>query len=191
MSSLFFIPFHQYLQSTSVMHNPNKTVSANSKGIVVSFGDVNKHRFIKYESAVVKQIQLYGTVKYQKIEHPGFTAIQEKLYAEALYGLNFYTAQELKSMPAEKKRSVIVLYTRVQKLLNRWKQEIICKQVDSLLTALFPNSPIIKFISENEYYDKDLECPLSLRDLGITSEITIAEKLVQAKLLPYNFFKLT
>ena len=173
------------------MHNPNKTVSANSKGIVVSFGDVNKHRFIKYESTAVQQIQLYGTVKYQKIEHPGFTPIQEQLYAEALYGLNFYTAQELKVMPAEKKRSVIVLYTRVQKLLNRWKQEIICKQVDSLLLAMFPNSPIVKFLSENEYYDKDLECPMSLRDLGITSETVIAERLVQAKLLPYNFFKLT
>ena len=173
------------------MHNPNKTVSANSKGIVVSFGDVNKHKFIKYESSAVQQIQLYGTVKYQKVEHPGFNSIQEKLFAEALYGLNFYTAEELKKMSAEKKRSVIVLYTRVQKLLNRWKQEIICTQVDTLLTALFPNSPIIKFISENKYYDKDLECPFSLRDLGITSERVIAERLVQAKLLPYNFFKLT
>jgi len=38
----------------------------------VSFGDVNKHRFVKYESIAVKQIQLYGTVKYQKIEQPGF-----------------------------------------------------------------------------------------------------------------------
>ena len=173
------------------MHNPNKTVSANSKGIVVSFGDVNKHRFIKYESTAVKEIQLYGTVKYQKIEHAGFNPIQEQLYAEALYGLNFYSAQELKSMSAEKKRSVIVLYTRVQKLLNRWKQEIICKQVDNLLIALFPNSPITKSITEKEYYDKDLECPMSLRDLGITSESLIAERLVQAKLLPYNFFKLT
>jgi hypothetical protein len=173
------------------MTNPNKTVSANSKGIVVSFGDVNKHKFIKYECTAVQQIQLYGTVKYQKVEQPGFNPIQEKLFAEALYGLNFYTADELKKMPAEKKRSVIVLYTRVQKVLNRWKQEIICKQVDSLLIALFPNSPIVKFISENEYYDKDLECTMSLRDLGITSETVIAEKLIQAKLLPYNFFKLT
>lgn len=173
------------------MHNPNKTVSANSKGIVVSFGDVNKHRFIKYEATAVQQIQLYGTVKYQKIEHPGFTAIQEKLYAEALYGLNFYTTEEIKTMSVEKKRSVVVLYTRVQKLLNRWKQEVICKQVDNFLIALFPNSPIAKTMIESEYYDKDLECPMSLRDLGITSERIIAEKLVQAKLLPYNFFKLT
>ena len=173
------------------MSNPNKTVSANSKGIVVSFGDVNKHKFIKYEPTAVQQIQLYGTVKYQKIEQPGFNPIQEKLYYEAVYGLNFYTTDEIKSMSVEKKRSIIVLYTRVQKLFNRWKQEIICKQVDSLLISLFPNSPIVKFISENEYYDKDLECPFSLRDLGITSERVIAEKLIQSKLLPYNFFKLT
>jgi hypothetical protein len=173
------------------MHNPHKTVSANSKGIIVSFGDVNKHKFIKYELTGVEQIQLYGTVKYQKIEQVGFNPIQERLYAEALYGLNFYTAEELKAMPAEKKRSIMVLYTRVQRMLNRWKQEIIWKQVDSLLISLFPRSPIIKFISENEYYDRDLECPLTLRDLGITSETLIAEKLIQSKLLPYNFFKLT
>jgi hypothetical protein len=173
------------------MYNPNKTISANSKGIIVSFGDVNKHRFIKYESETVNQIQLYGTVKYQSIEQTGFNPIQEKLFAEAMYGLNFYTAEELKVMPAEKKRFIIVLYTRVQKLLNMWKQEIIAKQVDHFFLTLFPNSPFTKFLVENEYYDKTLECPLSLRDLGITSEKLIAEKLVESRLLPYNFFKLT
>jgi hypothetical protein len=174
------------------MSNPNKTVSANSKGIVVSFGDVNKHKFIKYESSAVNKIQLYGTVKYQKIEQPGFNPIQEKLYYEAVYGLNFYTTDEIKSMSVEKKRSIIVLYTRVQKLFNRWKQEIICKQVDAFFLALFPNSPFTKFLVENsDYYDKNLECSLTLRDLGVTNERIIAEKLVESKLLPYNFFKLT
>lgn len=173
------------------MRNPHKTVSANSKGIIVSFGDVNKHKFIKYEPTGVEQIQLYGTVKYQKIEQVGFNPIQEKLYAEAIYGLNFYTAEQIKEMPAEKKRSIMVLYTRAQRMLNRWKQEIIWKQVDSLLISLFPRSPIIKFLSENDYYDRDVECTLTLRDLGITDQRVIAEKLIQFKLLPYNFFKLS
>jgi hypothetical protein len=173
------------------MYNPNKTVSANSKGIVVSFGDVNKHKFVKYESTVVQQIQLYGTVKYQKIEQSEFNPTQEKLFAEAMYGLNFYTTQEIKTMPVEKKRHIIVLYTRVQKMLNIWKQEIIGKQVDHFFATLFPNSPFTKFLLANEFYDKNLECPLSLRDLGITSEKLIAEKLVESRLLPYNFFKLT
>ena len=128
-SPIFTHPFKPYY----VMYNPNKTISANSKGIVVSFGDVNKHKFVKYESVLVQQIQLYGTVKYQKIEHPGFNPMQEKLYAEAMYGLNFYTAAEIKVMPVEKKRHVIVLYTRVQKMLNMWKQEIIGKQVSVLI----------------------------------------------------------
>lgn len=173
------------------MYNPNKTISANSKGIVVSFGDVNKHKFIKYELTVVTQIQLYGTVKYQKIEQSGFNSTQEKLFAEAMYGLNFYTTAEIKIMPVEKKRHVIVLYTRVQKMLNMWKQEIIGKQVDHFFATLFPNSPFTKFLLENEFYDKNLECPISLRDLGIRSEKLIAEKLVESRLLPYNFFKLT
>jgi hypothetical protein len=173
------------------MTNPNKTISANSKGIIVSFGDVNRHKFIKYELETVQQIQLYGTVKYQKIVQTEFNPTQEKLFAEAMYGLNFYTAEELKKMPADKKRYVIVLYTRVQKMLNIWKQEIIGKQVDHFFATLFPNSPFTKFLLENEFYDKNLECPLSLRDLGVTSEKLIAEKLVESRLLPYNFFKLT
>ena len=173
------------------MYNPNKTISANSKGIVVSFGDVNRHKFIKYESTVVQQIQLYGTVKYQKIEQSEFNPTQEKLFAEAMYGLNFYTTEEIKTMPVEKKRHVIVLYTRVQKMLNIWKQEIIGKQVDHFFATLFPNSPFTKFLLANEFYDKNLECPLSLRDLGVRSEKLIAEKLVESRLLPYNFFKLT
>jgi hypothetical protein len=188
MSSPIFIdPFKPYY----IMYNPNKTISANSKGIVVSFGDVNRHKFIKYESTVVQQIQLYGTVKYQKIEQSEFNPTQEKLFAEAMYGLNFYTTEEIKTMPVEKKRHVIVLYTRVQKMLNIWKQEIIGKQVDHFFATLFPNSPFTKFLLANEFYDKNLECPLSLRDLGVTSEKLIAEKLVESRLLPYNFFKLT
>jgi hypothetical protein len=188
MSSPIFIdPFKPYY----IMYNPNKTISANSKGIVVSFGDVNRHKFIKYESTVVQQIQLYGTVKYQKIEQSEFNPTQEKLFAEAMYGLNFYTTEEIKTMPVEKKRHVIVLYTRVQKMLNIWKQEIIGKQVDHFFATLFPNSPFTKFLLANEFYDKNLECPLSLRDLGVRSEKLIAEKLVESRLLPYNFFKLT
>ena len=31
--------------------NPNKTISANSKGINISFGDVNKHKFVYYDNS--------------------------------------------------------------------------------------------------------------------------------------------
>jgi len=39
-------------------NNPHKAVSANSKGIIISFRDVNKHKFIPYESKMVKSIQI-------------------------------------------------------------------------------------------------------------------------------------
>ena len=50
--------------------NSEKTISANSNGIVISYGDANKHQFVNYQSknAHVSKIQTEGTVKYQKIE---------------------------------------------------------------------------------------------------------------------------
>ena len=50
------------------MRNSEKTISANSKGIIVSYGDVKKHMFASYNrSEYVRKIQLGGTKKYQKI----------------------------------------------------------------------------------------------------------------------------
>ena len=53
-------------------NNPHKAISANSKGIIISFRDVNKHKFIPYESKMVNSIQIKGTAKYQKLDRPVF-----------------------------------------------------------------------------------------------------------------------
>ncbi len=68
--------------------NPNKVISANSKGITITFRDVNKHKFVYYSNNdYVRKIQLHGTTKYQKLEHTDFNKSQKRLYNVAVYGV--------------------------------------------------------------------------------------------------------
>ena len=64
----------------------DKTVSCNSYGMVISYGDVNKHQFMRYETpSHIKKIQLEGTVKYQKIEEPiRLNKKQKDLYSKTM-----------------------------------------------------------------------------------------------------------
>jgi hypothetical protein len=62
------------------MRNSEKTISANSKGIVITYGDVNKHMYTSYGNSYVKKVQLEGTSKYQNVQTHSLTPIQKELY---------------------------------------------------------------------------------------------------------------
>ena len=171
--------------------NPNKTISANSKGITINFGDVNKHKFVYYNNNndVVKNIQLHGTVKYQKIHHPEFNKIQERLYTEAVYGLKAIPNEVLMEMRVEVIRNIQNIHTRAKHVINNYKQEINNNNVDAFLSKLFPKSPIIKQMLNVKGTDPMIKVPMSLRDLKITKNM-LAQKLIEFKVLPENFFNL-
>jgi hypothetical protein len=170
-------------------NNPDKTVSANSRGIIISFRDVNKHKYIAYESKTVSDIQLYGKVKYQQVETPAFNKIQQQIYSEALYGLSIYDEKQIALMAPAKKKAVTIIYNRVQRYLNSWKQELVNIQVDKFMMTLFPHSPITKQLAAVKGHDESLKCKNSFKELGITKAM-IAKKLYQARLLPENFYQL-
>ena len=50
-------------------NNPNKTISVNSNGIVISYIDNNKHQFIKFENQDAPRRM---PAKYQEIEKSVF-----------------------------------------------------------------------------------------------------------------------
>jgi hypothetical protein len=170
--------------------NPHKTVTANSKGIIISFRDVNKHRFISYENLPVEENQSRDSKVSQQMEQPVFNKIQQKLYAEAVYGLSYYTEDEVQKMPKSKKIFLLSRYAKTQRILNRWKQEIVYERVDKLLLALFPNSPITKQLVETKGYDREFHETHSFKELGLNQK-DIAVKLIEVNLLPQNFFELT
>ena len=172
-------------------NNQNKTISCNSNGIVISYGDANKHKYVGYNSYVNK-IQLEGTVKYQKIEEQTkFSPKQKDLYSKVVYGFKAYTKEEIANMSERAKINVTVTYTKAQRILRNWKQDITFSNLDRFLLALFPNSPIIKAMCNTTGHIDDVpkEDEISFKDLGINQD-AIANKLIEFGLLPKNFYEL-
>lgn len=174
--------------------NQNKTISCNSNGMVISYGDANKHQFMRYETpSHVKKIQLHGTVKYQKIEEEfKLTPKQKDVYAKTVHGFKAYTKEELNSLSEQARIDVTVTYAKVQRILRNWKQDITFSNLDRFLLSLFPNSPVIKAMCTTTGHVDDIskEDEISFKDLGIKQKDIIA-KLIQVELLPKNFYELT
>jgi len=170
--------------------NPNKTISANSKGITITFGDVNKHKFVYYNNNdVVKNIQVHGKNMYQNIEEFGFNKIQQKLYAETVYGLKAIPNEVLMEMRVEAIRKIQARHARAKEVINNYKQEVSNNNIDTLLAKLFPKSPIVKEMIKVKGVESDIKCFISLKDLKISPKM-LAERLIKFKVLPENFFKL-
>ena len=163
----------------------NKTVSVNSKGIIISYTDSNKHMFVKFEN---QDVPRYMPAKYQKIEKPVFNEKQHKMYSEALYGLSIYPESMVSKMPKKILMKIATRTELVQKIINRWKQEIVNDKVDSFLLELFPNSPVVKDMVGIEA-DDSIKCNFSFKEVGLNQE-KIAKKLISLNLLPLNFFDL-
>ena len=171
--------------------NPNKTISANSKGINISFGDVNKHKFVYYDNSreAIKKIQLEGRSKYQEFEKPEFNKCQQTIYSQIVYGLKSISNEVLMEMPSGKIREIELLHKRAKLAINRYKQEVANQEVNTFLIKLFPKSPIVKQMTAVNGSDDYLTTTLTLRDLKITKTM-LAKKLISLNILPENFFNL-
>ena len=174
--------------------NQEKSISANSNGIIISYGDAKKHQFMRYETpSHVNKIQTEGTVKYQKIEEPiKFNPTQKDLFSKVVYGFKAFTKQEIEAMNERKRINVTVTYTKAQRILSKWKQQIAFGKLDKLLLSLFHNSLIIRQMSgitgQLDNIPKDEQ--VSFKDLGVNQN-QIANKLIEFGLLPQNFYQLT
>jgi len=172
------------------MYNPHKTISAGEYGIKICFTDNYKHTFKKYESTIdLSKIQIEGNARYQEFEKNVFNPVQEKLYAQVVYGFAAYDQKAIETMSPKTKRFIKVRYTKAQQLINRCKQEILNKSVNLFFVSLFPKSKFAREIASTEGFDKDYLCTFSLKELGL-SKIKIAEHLIENYLLPKHFFKI-
>ena len=168
-----------------MQNNQNKTITVNNKGMIIYYTDTNKHQFIKFEN---QDFPKRKTTNYQEIEKPMFNQKQQKMYSEALYGLSIYPESMVSKMPKKILMKIITRCETVQRVINRWKQEIVNDKVDLFLTTTFPKSPVVKQMVGIEA-DDTVRCNFSLKELGLNQE-KIAEKLVSLNLLPVNFFDL-
>jgi hypothetical protein len=169
-----------------IQSNQHKTASANSKGVIISFRDTNKHQFVKYNEKPLYNNSRY----YQKFDSPVFNNVQQKVYAEALYGLNVYSEDEIKTMSKNKKFKIENTQIQVQENLNLYKQEIVNNQMNGFLIKLFPNSKVVKQMCNENECDRTYINTLSFKELKITP-VMIVERLIKSHLITNNFFQLT
>lgn len=171
-------------------YNQNKTISANSKGMIVSYGDANKHQFIGYDRQVSTSFRNVQETK-RHIKPFQFSPKQKELFYQVIDGFKCFTKQEVQQMSEKQKMLISVRYTRAQRILRNWKQDVIFTELDNMLLAVFPKSPLIKkFVNVKGHVDVPKEDEITFNEIGITHE-QIANKLYDCGLLPRNFYQLT
>jgi len=172
--------------------NPNKTISASATGVLICYADSQKHQWMYYDNKTNPNNKHYpakGVSKYQQLEFKSFNKTQQQLYNQVVYGLSSYSESELAELSPAKKRKITDLFNKTQILLNLWKQEIINESVNSFLSKMFPNSRVVKDLAEMKDVDNKIKNKMSFKELKIT-RVMIATRLVEAKILPVNFFNL-
>ena len=175
------------------MFNRNKVVTAGPEGFTVYYIDTQKHFNYEYHQpllAHLQKLQLFkDSYKDKCYEQDKFSSYQNRLYKNAVYGLNSYTIDQLKKMDIREKLEIKKKHRLAQYILNQWKHEIICKLVDDFLSAVFFRS---KWVRELVQYSDDIRSwkeinRFEFADLNLT-KVDIALKLIEQKILPFNFF---
>lgn len=184
------------------MSNSNKVVSAGPDQFVVYYTDTQKHFSYGYSidqktSDHIRNFQLFGDrfreKNYQQShENQDFTSLQNKLYKEAMYGLNAYSFQELKKVGIRDKMEIVKINKLAQKIIHEWKQEMIKDQVDGFLKNLFPHSKTIESFNKitEGFTSSRINNPITFLDLHL-SKVDIANRLISKKVLPETFFQTT
>lgn len=131
------------------------------------------------------------TLNKEALNSEQYSLHQNFLYNRALYGLSIYTLEEVVTMLPEKRKRIIRLYKKTQKIINLWKQEIVNILANKLFTDIFPDMEFTKCLVE--YYgtegDPEYINNMSFKKLKISKEQVI-KKLIDNKILPKNFNEL-
>lgn len=130
----------------------------------------------------------YQTIEFEKDRYNQY---QNFLYKRAMFGLTVYSPEELAVMHTAKKKRILKVHKRTQEILNVWKQELSHMFTSALLTKFFSRSSFVKEYSEKfaGVIDPEYISKIEFKELGITKDQIIA-KLVQEKILPYNFYEI-
>lgn len=172
-------------------YNPNKSIQATRRGIIITYADDKKSTVIPYDST--ENIQLYGKKfkgkSYQEIDSDAFNPKQQLLYRMALYGLAVYTPEEVAGLINQEKFQIIKMQKRAQHVINVWKHDLTNEYIKKYFGKWFWNSDLAKEFTDEKYTDYSVVNNLSFKDLGITKRM-IAEKLMEKNILPLNFFTL-
>lgn len=116
---------------------------------------------------------------------------QKMLYAVALSGTAALDPIQEKRLSKHQRRSIELLSSRANRILNMWKSQMITNTVSSLYNKLFPTAPITPALSILMMPVKcnEFEPNLSFKELGVSMK-QIIDKLIHGSVLPDNFYEL-
>ncbi len=173
--------------------NPNKSVQATSAGIIITYCDDKKSTMIPYDRQQLQQQQLHGTTHnsthYQRVAPENFNSVQQFIYRKALYGLAVYEPHEVKKMHPREKFEIIKVQKRAQHIINVFKIDTMNDWLRGFFGKYFHNSAQAKEFMSDKHTSYDEVTNVSFKDLGI-NKYMIAQKLVEKKVLPMDFFEL-
>lgn len=159
----------------------------------------------RYQS--LSELELSSEKRYQNLSRTSYqdtiylNDYQYKIYNVAIHGLSTYPKKELHKLPFQQKKKISIFYTKAQRVLNLWKQEIINERFHQLFTLQFnkfSHNPFNKVFSGtkicnidriNQLSDPDFIVNITFDKLKITRE-QIIYKLIAEKVFPENFFQL-
>lgn len=168
--------------------NLNKTYHCTDAGISSVYVDTNKQYFIPYAT---KSVQKEKPV--QKKYTPEYTAAQNRMYKQCLYGLKLFTQQELSQLSTYQKAEIKTRFDKTQTLINLSKHLNTAKLVKSVITRTWNKlgdniSWFINYATELELEDNCLINPLPLSLIG--GKNVLVEELIARKILPEDFHNL-
>lgn len=138
-----------------------------------------------------KEIEFHGAIskagRYSRYEQDPYNEYQNFLYNRALFGLSVYPKEEIDGMHYDKRKRIIKVHKRAQTLINLWKQKVIIELSNYFFTAIFPDSPITKELTESFSEPDEIHTnKMSFRSLGIKKE-QVVELFIEEGILPRNF----
>jgi hypothetical protein len=121
----------------------------------------------------------------------GLNEYQTHLLNRAMYGLDVFTAHQVKRMNKHKKIRITAKYEDTKEVLILWKHEIITKLSNAIFGITTGACDFLPLLEETDtYHVEDRGYLMSLTTLGI-KEHQIVEKLINCRILPENFYELT
>jgi len=178
--------------------NSEKTVSANSRGIVILYDENNRSYYKPFEA--IREQQLNGTSlngtryqepdKFKKALSMEFTNAQYKLYEKALYGLPKYSKSEIAALKPFEVQLIDQKQKSLWTELNKWKNEVMYTALNRWFIKNTTKDSKLYKVMVDEKIDKNIiHMPnrKSFSELGI-DKARIANKLITLGFLPKNFF---
>lgn len=171
------------------MKKENKSITVTKDKMTVNYHDTKKH-FTYYigKDHPTREITLFG--KSYKESKAGdaktdfLTPEQRELFNDLVYAPHTMSKSEINKLPLIKKYRVKVLSKQVEKVLTKWKNEIVYQKIDSLLLKLFPKSSLVKQIVNIGHDDVEDLYKTDISIHSMVSEREIAQYLSHKGLFP-------